>query len=146
MSAIEASSVRVQTMADSTLRLTVDIEPRFANEAFQLFGKVGTPIALAALKSATAQHETPKGGAFSQWAAMRCNEGPFCDWLAQRYPSEWAAAPQGKTPDTAAHVVRALCQVESRADIDNDLNAADNFRRLIMGPWHHHCMGEERRP
>jgi hypothetical protein len=141
MTVIEASSVRVQTMSDSTLRLTVDIEPRFANQAFQLFGKVGTPLALAGLKSAKAEPERPKGGALSQWAAMRCGEVEFCNWLEKRYRAVWVKFYEaGKPAEAAAHVIRSLSGVESRAELDNDPRAAALFDQYIRGPWQKHCI------
>jgi len=50
MTIIEASSVNVKTLADGTLRVSMDVEPRHAQAAFSLFGAPGTPMALAALK------------------------------------------------------------------------------------------------
>jgi hypothetical protein len=149
MTVIEASSVRVQTMSDSTLRLTVDIEPRFANQAFQLFGKVGTPLALAGLNSAKAEPEPerPKGGALSQWAAMRCQDPEFCTWLHGRERTLWdesvtldARRGAMRGPAThAAEVIRQLCEIESRAELDNDPHAAARFDQHIRGPWQAHC-------
>jgi hypothetical protein len=50
MSAIEATFVKVAgTLADGTLRLVVDVEPRNAQAAFALFNSPGTAMALAAL-------------------------------------------------------------------------------------------------
>jgi hypothetical protein len=37
-------------MADGSLRITVEFEPRFAKEAFALFGGRGSPLAVAAIK------------------------------------------------------------------------------------------------
>ena len=50
MSAIEATSVKVATLVDGTLRVTFDIEPRHARDAFALFGAPGSEMALAALR------------------------------------------------------------------------------------------------
>lgn len=51
MSVIEATFVKVAgTLADGTLRLVVDVEPRNAQAAFALFNSPGTAMALAALK------------------------------------------------------------------------------------------------
>jgi hypothetical protein len=47
--AIQGATARISTLADGTLRLTVDIEPRDAQAAFRLFGSPGTAVALAAL-------------------------------------------------------------------------------------------------
>jgi hypothetical protein len=50
MSVIEATFVKVAgTLADGTLRLVVDVEPRNAQAAFALFNSPGTAMALAAL-------------------------------------------------------------------------------------------------
>jgi hypothetical protein len=47
---IEATSVTCKTLADGTLRLTVEIEPYNALAAFTLFRQPGTVMALAAIK------------------------------------------------------------------------------------------------
>ena len=52
---IEGASARISTLADGTLRVTVDIEPRDAQAAFRLFGTPGTAVALAALNSQAQQ-------------------------------------------------------------------------------------------
>lgn len=151
MSAIEASSVQVKTMADGTLRLSVDIEPRHARDAFALFGTPGTPMALAALKTAAqqdsepipaSQPETPKGGAMAKLAGMWCGDTAFIDWLAVRYTREWTIArngqPQAPLRDRAAEVLRLVCDIDSRAELDNDQSAAARFQSLIRGPYMKH--------
>jgi hypothetical protein len=141
---IEASSVRLQTMSDGTLRIVCDVEPRHAQSAFKLFGAPGTPMALAGLKSAKAdpEPERPKGGALSQWAAMRCQDEAFLLWLATAMPAEWVSATRahGSRTEAAAHVMRRVCGIESRADIDNDPHAAARFDKYIRGPWQKHCI------
>lgn len=47
---IEATSVKCNTLADGTLRITVEVEPYNALAAFTLFRQPGTVMALAALK------------------------------------------------------------------------------------------------
>lgn len=134
MTAIEASSVSVKTMADNTLRLTVDIEPRHAKHAFTLFGERGTAMALAALKTANEESREPaKGGALSRWAAMRCQEHEFRDWLHGQFPA-FACS----TPDEAAQAIRSICSVESRAELDSNPLAQATFDDLIRLPWHDH--------
>lgn len=54
---VEGVSVSCKTLADGTLRLTVEIEPYKALDAFALFHMPGTPLALAALKT-PAQEES----------------------------------------------------------------------------------------
>lgn len=151
MSVIEASSIGVRTMADGTLRLTVDIEPRHAQDAFRLFGAPGVPIALAALKTAKSEpqrEDKPKGGLLSQWAAMRCSEVMFQRWVAETFPAVWekwldksarSVAPKIDPTIVAANVVRDVCGIESRAELDSDDAAAERFHKLIRGPWSKLC-------
>ena len=120
---IEAASVRVSTMADGTLRLIVDIEPRHANAAFQLFGSPGVPMALAALQKPQEPPEKPGGGPLSQWVAMRCAEQKFQGWL------------RVDSTDAAAAEIRRRLGIESRAEIDNDPTVQVRFEDEIRLPW-----------
>lgn len=140
MSVIEASSVRLQTMADGTLRITCDVEPRFARDAFALFGAPGVPMALAALKSATHEPEKPKGGLLSQWAAMRCQEPAFQQWLQDTKWEAWYAAEGETDTEKAASVIRAVCKIDSRARLDSDERSQALFSQHIRGPWQKHCI------
>jgi hypothetical protein len=47
---IEATSVAMKTLADGTLRITVEVEPYNALAAFTLFRQPGTVMALAAIQ------------------------------------------------------------------------------------------------
>jgi hypothetical protein len=83
MTAIEASFVRLKSMADGSLQITAEVEPRNAVAAFMLFAAPGTPMALAAIKCATsAPAEPAKGGELAKWAAIRCQETGFQQWLS----------------------------------------------------------------
>jgi hypothetical protein len=135
MSAIEASTVRIATMADSTLRLTLDIEPRFAQSAFVLFGMAGTPVALAALQVATSEPalKPEKGGKLAKWCAIRCQEPEFQQWLndefrltARLYKGQFMAL-----EEVAAEMIRSILGVESRAEIDTDPDVREAFNSLI---------------
>jgi hypothetical protein len=157
MSVIEASSVRLQTMADGTLRITCDVEPRFARDAFALFGSPGVPMALAALVAHKTQSvsdnaasgapvsDKPKGGLLSQWCAMRCQEPEFQEWMRATYPNQWAhaAAKHELDADTAAEVVRNVCRIGSRADLDHSDAAAKHFDAHIRHPWQKHYMSTQ---
>jgi hypothetical protein len=145
MSVIEASSVGVKTMADGTLRITLDIEPRHAKDAFGLFGAPGTPCALAALKSQKADslytspervQKTPetahvKGGELAKSAGIICGEPMF-----QRYVRDG-----GCTAESAAEYVREVCGVSSRRFIDHDPNAAIRYGQLMANyrEWQAEC-------
>lgn len=128
MSAIEASSVGVKTMADGTLRITCDIHPTHAQPAFALFGAPGTPMALAALKVGHAAI-TPesasevKGGQHAKSAGIICTDATF-----QAY-----ARAKGYTQDESGAValVKTFCQIESRRYLDHDQEAVARYGRLM---------------
>lgn len=133
---VPASSVMVRTMADGTLRVSVDIEPRHAQTAFVLFGAPGTPIALAALKVGTQLEkdqstepaaETTKGGPLAKWAAMRCQDVRFQKWIG--VDGEYAAR---------QNILR-VCGIKSRAELDNDKQAAELFDYHFRNPWGTYC-------
>ena len=136
MTAIPASSVSVRTMADGTLRLSLDIEPRHAGAAFSLFGMPGTPAALAALKVGTAlpadpePPEPPKGGPLAKWAAMRGNDPRFQEWL------------DAYSPELVEKRIKSICGIVSRAELDSDPSASAMFKRQIMQPWAEHCRNQ----
>lgn len=136
MTAIAASSVRVNTLADGTLRVVFDVEPAHAQAAFALFGQPGHPAALTALKTAAQkQAERAKGGEAARWLGIRCGEVAFRQWLAETWPNQYAAAIGRTENERAAYVIRSVCCVNSRADIDNDKFAAVRFDTLIRKPW-----------
>lgn len=141
MSVIEAAAVSVKTMADNTLRLTVDIEPRHAKAAFALFGERGTALALAALKSAPEPEAAPaeplKGGELSKWAALRCQDPAFRAWLR----GQGSARQDWNTTDGAADTIRAICHITSRAELDHNKAAAAIFNERIRRPWQEHTEG-----
>lgn len=133
MSVIEGASVSVKTMADGTLRLTVDIEPRNAQAAFALFGAPGRALALAALKDGAGAvqepeagnpaAEKPKGGEWAKLAGMWCNDPDFRMWA------------KVGNPDAAAKYIRDTCGISSRADLDHDMEALSAFNAGIRHPF-----------
>ena len=128
MTAVEASSVRLNTMADGTLRITCDIEPRHAQDAFRLFGSPGTPMALAALKPTKLEDkepDKPKGGPLSQDAARICQTPEFQAFVQKRFG--WGEASE----EFAANHVRSVCGIKSRAELDHDPRAARLFSSLM---------------
>ena len=140
MSALEASSAGIKDMADGSLRITIEFDPRFAKEAFALFGARGTPLAIAALKVGYAaadnqvtfkkeDGEKPKGGALAKLAGMWCNDPLFWEWL-ETDPLNCAPGSTG-----AALCLYDICGIKSRVELDNDPQAAERFHRLIRGPY-----------
>jgi hypothetical protein len=140
MSIIEAAAMRLRTMADGSLRIECEVEPRHAQAAFALFGAPGTPMALAALRVAGSDTspepvaETPEprqDKPIAKWLALRCKEPAFRAWLAP--------LPQGPlSEDEARDLVCAVCRVTSRGLIDGNPEAEELFRSQIYGPWGKH--------
>lgn len=137
---IQASTVKISTMADDTLRLVIDIEPRHAQEAFALFGQRGMPIVIARLtqEAATAAQqaetvaahadvpaadEKPKGGDLARLAGMLCSNPKFQSWL------------ECESPDAAAEFIRLECGIASRAELDHNEAAAQAFHRNVRLPF-----------
>ncbi len=134
MSAIPASSVNLKTMADGTLRISFDIEPIHAQDAFKLFAAPGTQAAIAALKAGTyveqqATPEKPKGGELARLAGIWCNEPKFWRWI------RIADGADVDNDMQAAAWLREVCEVESRAELDNEDRAAMRFQELIRLPY-----------
>lgn len=138
MTAIAASFVRAQTMADGTLRLIVDVEPRDAVAAFGLFGQPGTAMALAALKPDAAPEPEPeklKGGFAAKWLGMRCAEQRFWKFLTESYD----LANPIQSEHQAAELVRDICGVSSRSEIDHYPDAKTSFDRHFRLPYMKWC-------
>lgn len=153
MSAIPCASVSLKTMADGTLRISFDIEPMHAQDAFKLFAAPGTPAAIAALAVGYAAvndkvndivdkptvkesltPEKPKGGALAKLAGMWCSDPEFWAWM-ETDPDNACHSAQG-----AAACLYAICGIESRAELDHDPVAAEKFHRTVRGPYQKHLI------
>jgi hypothetical protein len=165
MSAIPCSSVSLKTMADGTLRISFDIEPKDAQDAFKLFAAPGTPAAIAALQVGYEQkvdtspervQKTPesihvKGGPLAKLAGMWCNENEFFYFIRPVYDVFMGGDGRGYgnvspgefgdvVPAYCAHCIKAICGINSRAELDHDPVAAEKFHTLIRGPYQKHLM------
>lgn len=138
MSAIPAASVNLKTMADGTLRVSFDIEPAQAQDAFRLFAAPGTPVAIAALQvgyAAVKEPEPPKEpiGPLCKWLVMRCAEPEFWAWINSetRGGVFWHV----KSEADAKEFVCSHLMIDSRKEIDNDPETAKAFNELVRYPF-----------
>jgi hypothetical protein len=139
LSAVMGASTTVKTMADGSLRLAIDIEPRHAQAAFALFGSPGTPVALARITNEAAnahdqrepEPDKPKGGALAKLAGMLGADPEFWKFLTHQFTLTAVC----ESDATAAEVIREVCEIESRSELDWHTDAADRFHVLIRGPW-----------
>jgi hypothetical protein len=126
MTAISASTVSLKTLADGTLRISFDFEPRDAQDAFRLFASPGTHVGIAALKDGhAAVSDKPEShqGPLCKWLVLRCKEKDF---------QEWAGC---SSENDAASFVKHKLGIESRTEIDGYPEIEDRFHRLIRIPY-----------
>lgn len=134
------------TLVDGTVRIKIDVEPADAAKAFALMGMPGSPIAIAALvlgtpPKAEAQPEPPPkpvGGALAKLAGMWCANDTFADWMADTHSKLFDGAladAEGDIAEASAAILRALCGVESRIELDHDEVAAARFHERIRLPY-----------
>lgn len=133
MSVIQASSAGVKDMADGSLRITLEFEPRHAKEAYSLFGARGTACAVAALtQAATTQAaqvetvaDTPKEkvGPLCIMACNFCKSPRFQKWL--RVTNE----------ASARQVILETCGINRRTELDSNKQAAAVFLTEIRAPY-----------
>jgi hypothetical protein len=157
-SMIEATSGQCRTMADGTLRLTVDISPTHAQDAFRLFGMAGLPMVLARLTPEAAKYSAQdaaieadgqakgaseveqasedeiKGGKLSQWAAQRCNDHDFYMFLRKNFDAHYTGTPVD-IQDYCRKLILITCGIESRRWLDHDVDAAAIFNGKIRIPY-----------
>lgn len=73
--------------------------------------------------------EKPKGGSLAKLAGMWCETEEFRSWMIKH--NGWAVF----TADEAADCIREVCGIESRAELDSNLEAKERFNRYFRGPY-----------
>ena len=133
MSAISGTRRAMKEMADGTIRVQVDIDPNCRGAFLALFPNIDMPVALAPLVADFEQREPepekPKGGALAKLAGMWCGEEDFRSFLAHTFDAVVAS------PEDAAEVIREVCEISTRAELDWHTDAAARFQELIRLPF-----------
>lgn len=83
----------------------------------------------------------PKGGALSQLAAQWCRDPQFQEWICNAFGS--IAISAGEAPEEiryegeqgATQLLRNLCGIESRAELDNNILARAAFEQRVRQPY-----------
>lgn len=147
----------IKELVDGTIRVSVDIDPRFRRAFFELFPDIDAPVALAPLvesfeqpspetdrvvTEAAKEAVKPVGGKLAKLAGQLCADGEFAGWLMGAAPLVYAEEAKEGRDDLTARVVRHICNVESRAELDHNPVAAEKFHELIRKPWARYCQGE----
>lgn len=145
MTVVEGTSGTYRSRVDGTIVLSVEIEPRHARAALELFGMPGQPLALAALKINGAASESKSAQAGSTVASGQYDAappskrtvGPICTWLAMRCKEPefqvWLVG--SKNEAATIERCREACGVQSRADIDGNPQAEAWFKERIQKPY-----------
>ncbi len=102
------------------LQIILEVPLEQAQQVHDTFGEPmpdgSTWVAVALLNKAVAGER--KGGKLAQKAGILCNEGGFQKYIGAR------------NAEHAAEIVRKHCAIQSRADLDHDVDAARRFNRL----------------
>lgn len=143
-SAISGTTTTIKTLVDGTFRVSIDISPVDAQAAFALFGRPGTPVALArlmpevALSQARKETSEPlKGGPLSKLAGMFCADERFLTWLRITYD------PLPRNAEDAAQIIRQTCGVDSRAQLDHFQEAEQLFHAEFRIPYNAWLQGQK---
>lgn len=132
MSAISGTRRALKELVDGTIRVQIDIDPRFKAEFHKLFPTIDMPVALAPLASDFEQkEEKPKIGPLCLLAVRWCKDDSFYEWYSQNvHIEDHEINEQG-----AASYIKFICGIESRKELDTNQHAASIFNHAIRTPY-----------
>lgn len=132
--AISGTFRTYQLLRDSTLRIVIDIDPRFKSAFHQMFRDNDVPIAIAPLamnfeRIEEKQKEEKRVGPLCRLACIWCASKEFWEWLGMELGYE--------IPDeeSAADALRDWLQIDSRLVLDHDPQAAERFLNMVRTPF-----------
>lgn len=144
---VAASTKSARTTVDGGLTITFEIAPADVAKAFAAFGLAGSTVAITPITKDAARAKTQadyaggdqppsvtKPERFTQLkpsnqAALRCQEPEFWKFLSKRLPGNIVSE------KAAAAVLRELCQIASRSELDRDPEKAAIWMRLEADYW-----------
>ena len=157
-------------MADGSLRITFEFEPRHAADAFALFGPRGRAVAIAALKdghgAVVDEQPVPSSVSNGGWSpvagnpasAIPSNPGELkprerlgdlawraVQWCKEPEFQKWVAfrcqcIEAAVGEQEAKEFIQLKCGIESRKELDTNAEAAKLFNQHIRGPYQKHLM------
>lgn len=144
MNAVSGTRRAIKELADGTVRVQVDIDPRFRKAFFELFPDIDSPVALAPLVESFEQAapktepdsepnpEKLKGGELAKLAGRLCNDPAFQQWVF----AQSCGPVSGMSPeDSVAKIIRRECGIASRSELDHNKQAATIFHERFRKPW-----------
>jgi hypothetical protein len=145
--AVSGTRRAIKELVDGTIRVSVDVDPQYRRAFFELFPDIDTPIALAPLAD-DFEHPEPgtdsavveaakaavKGGELAKLSGILCSDPEFQDWMIDR-AGMTVLCPEIDREETVAALIREMCGVKSRAELDHNAAAAKIFHDQIRKPW-----------
>lgn len=109
--------------------LTIHVPEEQALQAIEAFGwpTMVNPVPVALARIDPNAKPERKGGPLARRAGILCSEGAFQKFLTERIGRPYANVTNA---EEAADYVRFKCEVNSRAELDHNPEAADRFRAL----------------
>ena len=136
MDAITGVRRQMKELADGTVRVTVDIDMQF-KDAFLANFPIDTPIAIIRMTQEASARQL-RANIVSQENRMNglgllavrwCKETMFWEWLEDNFGNEI------DSEDDAADAVKAICNIESRKELNTNAPAADFFNKHVRIPY-----------
>lgn len=154
--AISGTRRTMKELVDGTIRVQIDIDPRFRADFYRLLPDVDMGVALVPLALGAALDSVPEQAApvaekrasnskfptgYTGLAVAWCSIADFHDWLCATFPQQWhsASSELAKTPqERCAVVLKMVCGVASRKEFDTNSMARARFGDFIKVPYMAH--------
>lgn len=144
---VECSTVGFRSLADGTIRFTLDVDPPNRDVALKAFSQPGTPCALVALTKEAAKKEMVKAEAVkaercpqaieyhekhkfwpSNTAELICREENFFHYLTDAFPGRMVE----NTYEYMNHILKDHCDgIESKTELDTNHDALTTFKGML---------------
>lgn len=129
----------MKEMADGTIRVQIDIDPRCRSDFLTLFPNIDMPVAIAPLvpdfergmveEKPESEHKERASGLW-MLAVQWCKESEFWKWL-----EETEAGYLVRCEDDATVALKEICGIDSRRELNTDKAAIAAFNQCIRGPY-----------
>lgn len=103
--------------------------------ALAKIAKDGQPVQLTVNPAPVDPPSRPRAKSLAMAAGILCRDRTFVRWMSTTFPARWKTLTADNDSERAAQVLRSVCGVASRADLDSDDRAAGEFHRLIRKPY-----------
>ena len=140
----------IKELVDGTIRVQIDIDPRFRKAFFDLFPDIDAPVAIAPLvddfeagKAAPepVEHAHRTQGALCQLAVRWCRDPEFLAWAGFNWPHSDDPVCRPLTQEEARALILTVCKVGSRKELDTVPTAGATFQEQFRGPFMEHLAG-----